>query len=253
MQLNEHIKITAKLILNSKHIVIFTGAGLSTASGLPDFRGPNGVWTRRDRGLPPPETKIPYYMMRPNLGHYAIVELEKLGKVQFLISQNVDGFHLDSGFPASKIAELHGNKNLMICMNCNKKYSKNEIGWNEKIFGKGYRTQRVKKNQPRCQECNGRIISSIVNFGDPLPEKDLNLSIKHCKEYCDLMIVLGSSLVVTPASNLVGYVKEKKNAKLIINNLGKTPYDNSANLLISHPINEYFPTAVNLVKKFLFE
>ena len=245
------IKKTADWIIKSKHIIVFTGAVISTASGLPDFRGPNGVWTRRDKGLKPPKMNIPMNKIKPNKGHYAINDLEKLGKVQFLISQNVDGLHLDSGFPFKKIAELHGNKNLMICMQCGAKYLKSQIGWNESIHGKGYRTSKMIKGQPKCPKCRGRIISAIVNFGDPMPKKDLEESILHAEKLCDLFIVLGSSLVVNPAASIASYAKERAGALLVINNMGKTPYDNIADMLVPYPINEYFPPVVELVKRLM--
>jgi len=248
--LKQYIEKTANWIVTAKHIVVFTGAGISTASGLPDFRGPDGVWTRRDKGLPPPQTKVPRNKIKPNTGHYAIVELEKLGRLQFLISQNVDGFHIDSGFPLEKLAELHGNTNLMLCLSCNKKYTKKQIGWNERIHGKGYRTSAKLSGQPRCPKCKGRIISSIVNFGDPLPESDLKLSVEHAQKLCDLFIVLGSSLVVTPAATMVAYAKNR-GACIIINNKGETPYDNMADLLVPCPINDFFPPVVRRVKQLL--
>ena len=108
MNLEEKITLAANWIAESKRLVIFTGAGISTDSGLPDFRGPDGVWTRRDKGLPPPKS-LPWDQVRPNQGHYAIVELMELGKLDYLISQNVDGLHAKSGIPFEKLAELHGN------------------------------------------------------------------------------------------------------------------------------------------------
>lgn len=251
MELKQSIIQTAKWILSAHHIVIFTGAGISTASGMPDYRGPDGVWTRRDKGLPPPHLKIPLDMIRPNKGHDAIVELEKAGKVQFLISQNVDGLHLESGFPAAKLAELHGNKNLMQCTRCDAKISKTSCSWDDKRYGKGYRTQRPHPDQPVCPVCKSRLISTIVNFGDPLPIKDFDLSVKHSRELCDLFIVLGSSLVVSPANQLVRYAKEEAHAHLIINNMGETPYDSLADMLIAHPINTFFPQVVALVLRTL--
>src|SRR5271157_300006 len=113
--LEDSIETAARWIVEARHVVVFTGAGLSTASGLPDYRGPDGVWTRRDKGLPPPAPRGPWTDIKPNEGHFAIVDLEKMGKVQFLISQNVDGLHRASGFPQGKLAELHGNHNLMRC------------------------------------------------------------------------------------------------------------------------------------------
>ena len=125
--LTESIGKTVEWILSAKHIVVFTGAGLSTASGLPDFRGPNGLWNQPDKDQPSIDSILPGKNLRPNDGHYAITELEKYGKVQFLISQNIDGFHLDSGFPHDKLAELHGNTNIVHCQRCKEKYSKKEV------------------------------------------------------------------------------------------------------------------------------
>jgi NAD-dependent SIR2 family protein deacetylase len=244
------IETTARWITSSRHILIFTGAGISTASGIPDFRGPDGVWTRRDKGLPPPAFKVPADKVRPNAGHVAIVELEKAGKVQYLISQNVDGLHVESGFPVAKLAELHGNKNLVKCLNCDAVFTKIEIKWNDAIHGNGYRTDPERSGQPTCPGCGGRIISSIVNFGDPLPEKELDESVRHSKQLCDLFIVLGSSLVVNPAARMVLFAK-KRGANLVIDNKGETPYDNVADIRVSVPINDFFPPVVARVKELL--
>ena len=249
-RLDDAIEATARWIVSSHHVVVFTGAGISTASGIPDFRGPDGVWTRRDKGLPPPAFKVPADQVRPNAGHMAIVELEKLGKVQYLISQNVDGLHVESGFPIEKLAELHGNKNLVRCLACDAVFSKNTVGWNERVHGNGYRTDRERPGQPRCPDCGGRIISSIVNFGDPLPEKDTEESVRHSKQLCDLFIVLGSSLVVNPAARMVLFAKNR-GAKLVINNKGDTPYDDVADILVPDPINDFFPPVVARVKQML--
>lgn len=246
MELEESINTAANWIMQSDHIVIFTGAGISTESGLPDFRGPDGVWTRRDKGLPPPKAKVPYDKVKPNPSHLAIVELERLGKVDFLISQNVDGLHVDSGFPLDKLAELHGNKNLMMCIECETKYTKEEIGWDRKKHGSGYRTSRVRPNNPICPKCDARIISSIVNFEDPLPDWDVNMAMEHSKK-ADLFIVLGSSLVVIPAATFPKIAK-RNGSKLIINNLGETPHDIYADLLVPHTIGEFIIPVVERVK-----
>nr|MDO8083961.1 Sir2 family NAD-dependent protein deacetylase [Candidatus Sigynarchaeum springense] len=244
------IETTASWIVTARHVVIFTGAGISTASGIPDFRGPDGVWTRRDKGLPPPGYKVPADQVRPNAGHVAIVELEKLGKVQYLISQNVDGLHVESGFPVKKLAELHGNKHLVRCIACDAVFKKATVGWNELVHGNGYRTDHERPNQPRCPDCGGRLISSIVNFGDPLPEKDLGESVRHSEHLCDLFIVLGSSLVVNPAAHMVMLAKNR-GAKLVVNNKGRTPYDDVADILVPSPINDFFPPVVSRVRELL--
>jgi NAD-dependent SIR2 family protein deacetylase len=244
------IEQLASWIVDSHHIVVFTGAGISTASGIPDFRGPDGVWTRRDKGLPPPAFKVDPDQVRPNKGHMAIVELEQLGKVQYLISQNVDGLHVESGFPADKLAELHGNKHLVRCLACDAVLTKTRVGWNEAIHGNGYRTDPERPNQPPCPDCGGRLISSIVNFKDPMPERELDAAMRHSKELCDLFIVLGSSLVVNPAARMVLFAK-KHGARLVINNKGETPYDEVADILVAASINDFFPPVVMRVRKML--
>ncbi len=123
-------------------VVIFTGAGISTDSGVPDFRGPDGVWTRRDKGLPPPRWKVNPDQVLPNAGHLAVVELQALGKLRLLISQNVDNLHLLSGIEPDRIVELHGNGALMKCLACDRRFAHPDIGWDESRFGRGYRTQQ---------------------------------------------------------------------------------------------------------------
>src|SRR5690349_18019634 len=146
MSLQSDIAMLGEWIARSKHAVAFTGAGISTDSGLPDFRGPDGVWTRRDKGLPPPKwgTSRP----APNASHYAITELEKKGRLAFLISQNVDGLHLESGFPDAKLAELHGNGSLLRCLGCDVRMPHARAGWDVATHGNGYRTDRVRRGQP---------------------------------------------------------------------------------------------------------
>ena len=113
--LTKRIQILAQWLYESRYPVVFTGAGISTESGLPDFRGPDGVWTRRDKGLPPKPTNKPWDSVDPNEGHLAIVELQNLGKLKFLISQNVDNLHLKSGIRPELLAELHGNIAKLRC------------------------------------------------------------------------------------------------------------------------------------------
>jgi NAD-dependent SIR2 family protein deacetylase len=185
------------------------------------------VWTRRDKGLPPPKIKKPWSEIKPNEGHNVIVHFQKWGLLKFLISQNVDNLHLASGIASAKISELHGNSKLMRCLKCNQQFPKKEI-WDEQKWGKGYRTQRVQKGQPNCPDCGGRIISSIVNFGDPLPREDLENAIEHSQK-ADVFLVVGSSLQVSPASHMPIYAKNN-GAKIIIVNKQKTGLDDLADL-----------------------
>src|SRR3989337_2000641 len=114
--LDQYIELIARWILESEHIVAFTGAGISTDSGIPDFRGPDGVWTRRDVGLPQPSWKVFQTQVRPNRSHMALVELQRIGKLQFLITQNTDNLHRESGIKPELLAELHGNGKLVRCL-----------------------------------------------------------------------------------------------------------------------------------------
>jgi mono-ADP-ribosyltransferase sirtuin 6 len=234
----------AAWISEARHVVAFTGAGISTDSGLPDFRGPDGVWTRRDQGLPPPRMTVS--VVRPNIAHAALVELEQLGKLQFLISQNVDGLHLASGFPADKLAELHGNGSLMRCIACDRSFTHEACGWDLARLGNGYRTDRVVRGQPACPACGGRIISSVVNFDDPMPEKEMRLATEHSRR-ADVFLAIGSSLVVSPANDMPRLALER-GAKLVLINRGETPFDGAADLRIHDGIGEVLPPIVAAVR-----
>jgi NAD-dependent deacetylase len=247
--LSDHINTVARLIASSKHLVAFTGAGISTDSGIPDFRGPDGVWTRRDAGLPPPAWKTPQSKVQPNASHKALVELQEMGLLKYLISQNTDGLHLRSGIRPELIAELHGNGGLMRCLGCDRQFPRASVGWDRAAFGPGYRTQAPVKGQPPCPACGGRLISSVVNFGDPLPAKELKLAAAHAKK-CDVMLALGSSLVVNPAASLVGLALQS-GAKVVLINRGETPYDDVVDVRISDSIGDVLPPAVAKAKTLL--
>ena len=118
--LEQYIGTVARWIVACEHIVAFTGAGVSTDSGIPDFRGPEGVWTRRDAGLPPPRWRVPPGQVGPNASHRSLVELQRLGKLRFLITQNTDDLHRRSGIRPQLLAELHGNGQLMRCLGCDR-------------------------------------------------------------------------------------------------------------------------------------
>lgn len=224
--LDQKIQTLAKWLYDSRYPVIFTGAGISTESGLPDFRGPDGVWTRKDKGLPPKTVSIPWDEVAPNKGHYAIVELQNLGKMKFLISQNVDNLHLKSGIRPVLLAELHGNMTKLRCKRCERTYD-NDAG------------------MVKCR-CGGSLKSSVVDFGQSLPQKDLSLSFEHSRK-CDLFIVVGSSLVVTPAAQMPQEALTA-GAKLVILNQGDTPFDKLAHLRFYEQIGEILPRVVKRLK-----
>ncbi|MDQ3864121.1 MAG: Sir2 family NAD-dependent protein deacetylase [Actinomycetota bacterium] len=242
----QQIEAIARWIIDSERTVAFTGAGISTDSGIPDFRGPDGVWTRRDAGLPAPRWRVRPGQVEPNASHLALVELQQLGKLQFLITQNTDNLHRRSGIRPEILAELHGNGQLMRCLGCERQYTRQEVGWYTKRWGPGYRTQRPIPGQPICAVCGGRLISSVVNFGDPLPHEELALAEHHAR-HSDLMIVLGSSLVVEPAASLVGLAL-RRGTRVILVNQGETPYDRAVTLRAWTGIGEVIPMAVERVR-----
>lgn len=249
MDLEEKIEQIAKWIAEKDRVVVFTGAGISTESGLPDFRGPDGVWTRRDKGLPPPKGPSDWSSVEPNRAHTACVELQNMGKLKYLISQNVDNLHLKSGIKLEILAELHGNTTLMKCLKCGIKKTFEEMDWDKRKWGSGYRTAKVRDGQPTCPECGSRIINSIVNFGDPLPDDDLYKSYDH-SENCDVFIVIGSSLTVTPAANLPP-LAYKSGAKLIIINKQETAYDHIADIKIEESAGDVMSAVIKRVKEIL--
>jgi NAD-dependent SIR2 family protein deacetylase len=249
--LERHIETITRWIIGYEAVVAFTGAGISTDSGLPDFRGPEGVWTRRDAGLPAPRWRVPPGQIEPNASHLALVELQRLGKLRFLITQNTDNLHRRSGIRPELLAELHGNGQLVRCLGCDRLYSRQEAGWDTGRWGPGYRTQRPVPGQPVCAACGGRLVSSVVNFGDPLPHKEWSLADEHSRR-CDLMLVLGSSLTVKPASSLVRLAL-RSGARVVLVNRGKTPYDEAATLRVRTGIGDVIPPAVERVKRALGE
>jgi NAD-dependent SIR2 family protein deacetylase len=180
--------------------------------------------------------------VEPNLAHKAIVKLQSMGKMKFLISQNVDNLHLKSGIQEELIAEFHGNMELMRCLECNRQFKKDGF-WNERKWGKAYRTDPEQDGQPKCPECNGRIISSIVNFGDPIPEKEIMQSFDHSK-LADVFLVVGSSLSVTPAAYCPQYALENRAALIIINNQ-PTPFDTAATVLFHENAGETLTNILN--------
>ena len=227
--LDSRIQTLAEWMAEARRLVIFTGAGISTDSGLPDFRGPDGVWTRKDKGLPPRDGKLDWTRTDPNVAHHAIVELQRMGRLDFLISQNIDNLHLASGIRAETLAELHGNLARLRCVVCERTYPKSDP-------------------PDRC-ECGGSFKSSVVDFGDSLPTKDLTESFEHARG-CDLFIVIGSSLVVTPAAT-IPVVAHEAGAKLVIINQGETPLDDIAELRFEEGIAEVFPPAVAKLQEIL--
>jgi NAD-dependent deacetylase len=227
----------AELILESRRLVVFTGAGISTESGIPDFRSPGGIWDRFDpddftidRFLNDEESRRKqWYIFRegllsdkaePNPAHHAIAELYRLGRLDCVITQNIDNLHQKAGVPDELVFELHGNMKWAICLQCGRRYPLAEI------------KARIEGGEeiPACQGCGGMLKPDIVMFGEQLPVKVLEEASRRAMA-TDLCLVIGSTLVVYPAAYMPIYAVEA-GARLIIVNLSSTPMDHQAAVLI---------------------
>lgn len=223
------------LISKSQNIFVLTGAGISTESGIPDFRGPQGLYTkyppylfeidflRRDpKGFYNVYGELLNLILKaePNNAHYLLAKLESMDKICLLATQNIDGLHQKAG--SKKVVELHGNAMKFYCEKCQKNFNLEEVVHfldQEEI--------------PRCS-CGGLVRPDVVFFGEPLKEKDLLLAFKKVEE-ADLFIVMGSSLVVYPAAYLPYRALENK-IPLVILNKGETPLDGLAHLKMEEPL-----------------
>jgi NAD-dependent deacetylase len=227
----------AQLIIQSGKVVVFTGAGISTESGIPDFRSPGGIWSRYDpedftieKFLTGPAARKTIWKMsveggllteaEPNLAHHAITELHRLGRLDCVITQNIDGLHQKAGVPEDKVFELHGNMQWVVCLSCGSRFPMPEV------------LQRIRDGVevPDCPDCQGILKPDAVFFGEALPEKTLREATRRAQN-CDLMIVIGSTLVIYPAAYVPTYATEA-GAKLAIVNLTPTPFDHYAAVVV---------------------
>jgi NAD-dependent deacetylase len=252
----EQIDRLADLIVSSKRVVVFTGAGVSTESGIPDFRSPGGIWEQYDpseftyqRFVSNAETRKQHWQFyrsgmlgsenaQPNPAHYAIAELWRMGKLDCVITQNVDNLHQKAGVPEEKVIELHGNMRWVKCLDCGKRNTMDEVI--KRVEDEGL-------EEPRCQECQGILKPEGIFFGESLPERALREATYYSRN-CDLFIVIGSTLIVTPAAYMPSYALES-GARLVIINLSSTPPDRQANMLIQGKAGEVMSTVVGKVKE----
>ncbi len=228
----------AELILTSQRVVVFTGAGISTESGIPDFRGPGGLWAKYDpeifaiqRFIRDPEARKTYWKLRgsgefmhsdiqPNPAHYAVAELEKLGKLDCIITQNIDGLHEKAGSSPDKVIHLHGTMEKAKCLQCETQYSMDEV----------YRWIAGGVEVPDCPQCRGLLKPQVVFFGEAMPAGEMAEAQRRA-ENCDLCIVIGSSLVVYPAALMPQYAV-RSGARLAIINREPTELDPFADICI---------------------
>jgi len=222
-ELDRKVDTLVGWIQSAKHMVAFTGAGISTSAGIPDFRGPEGKWTREAQGLKP-KSGVSTTKAVPTPTHMALVTLQRAGTLKYLVSQNCDGLHRRSGIPSSHISELHGNSNIEECEDCGQSYFR-DFGCHRTGRSRDHYTGR------RCARpgCGGRLLEYTIDFGQNLPQKPLNLAYSHAKK-ADLQIALGSSLTVSPANEIPRITAKK--GRLVIVNLQHTPLTNDAAMQI---------------------
>lgn len=231
----------------SKRIVVLTGAGISTDSGIPDFRGPNGVWTRNPAAekqatlqnyMADPDVRRaawqgrlhhPAFGAKPNVGHFSLVALERRSKLHALITQNIDGLHRVAGNSAEKVIEVHGNVHGVVCMHCNWKGPMLET------------LERVRQGEedPACQRCGGVLKSDTISFGQALVPEVIERAMR-CAERADLMLAVGTTLQVYPAAHAVP-VARSNGARIVIINAQPTQYDAVADAVLREPIATVLP------------
>jgi NAD-dependent deacetylase len=240
--LRSGIDMLGDLIAEAKTIVPFTGAGISTECGIPDFRSPGGLWTR-NRPIPFDEflasqdardeswrrrfaMEASFAAAKPGHGHRALASLYKAGKIPAIVTQNIDNLHQASGFAPDHVIELHGNTTYARCIGCQQRY---EIVWVKARFDEV-------GEAPSCTACGDHVKTATISFGQSMPEDEMQRATE-LAQHCDLFLAIGSSLVVWPAA---GFPMMARNcgAKLVIINNEPTEQDDIADLVIRHDIGE---------------
>jgi NAD-dependent deacetylase len=252
--MEDKIGQVAEWIRDAKRVVVFVGAGLSTESGIPDFRSPGGVWDKYDpedfyfqNFITKKTAREKYWQMAtemydsmkdalPNTGHAAIAELEKLNKLDCLITQNIDGLHFKAGNSEEKVLELHGTAMHVSCLSCHAKYERDLI---QKRIVQG-------DSAPCCDMCGGILKPATISFGQSMPEQETAEAYRHSED-CDLFIVIGLSLVVHPAAYMP-VVAKRGGARLVIINRDETACDDMADIVIHGPAGPTMAAVLEKVK-----
>ncbi len=232
---------------DARSVVALTGAGISTDSGIPDFRGPQGVWTLNPKAekmsdiryyVADPEVRrlswqsrlaSPAWTARPNAGHVALAELERRGRLHALITQNIDGLHLRAGNSRGRVIEVHGNLHQAICLAC---------GWKGPMQQVLERV-RAGEEDPPCAECSGILKSDTISFGQNLVPEVIGKAMRVAAE-ADVLLAVGSTLQVYPVAGAVP-IAQQAGAKLIIVNAQPTQFDDIADAVVREPIGTALP------------
>ncbi|MGZ4149555.1 MAG: SIR2 family NAD-dependent protein deacylase [Actinomycetota bacterium] len=241
----------ARWVADAGAVTVLTGAGISTGSGIPDFRGPQGVWTKDPRAqvlvtidayLADPQVRVrawqerlrhPAWSARPNAGHRALVDLERTGRLRAIATQNIDGLHQAAGSDPSLVLELHGTIRRAVCLSCGR-----EVPMREAL-------DRVEAGEPdpACLVCGGILKSATVSFGQSLDLDVLAAAIAAAKA-ADVFLAVGTSLQVTPAAGLCDLAVDE-GARLVVLNAEPTPYDGAAAAVLREPIEEILSAIVD--------
>lgn len=254
----EAVEQARRLVAGAQRVVVLTGAGISTDSGIPDFRGPHGVWTtnpaaeRRssiDHWVSDPDLRrsvwrerlsSPFATARPNRGHRALLALERRGQLSLLVTQNTDGLHLDAGHDPDRVVEIHGTSRWAACLRCGATWPI------EAVLDR----VRAGDDDPHCTEptgrtgepCGGIVKSATISFGQPLVAADLGRA-ERAAQSCDLLLAVGSTLSVYPAAGLVPRASAAGAAVVIVNG-GPTDLDQMADVVVRSPISTALPAVV---------
>jgi NAD-dependent deacetylase len=239
-----------RMIADAESIVAFTGAGISTESGIPDYRSPGGIWTkyrpiefgdflasaeaRRETWRRKFASHEVMQKATPNAGHRALARLVEQGKMTAVVTQNIDGLHQASGIPDDKVIELHGNTTYAVCLDCRRRH---ELEWVREVFAS-------EEQLPLCVGCGGMIKTATISFGQAMPETEMARAHEVTLQ-ADLFIVLGSSLVVYPAAGFPILAK-RNGARLVIVNREPTEQDELADLVINAEIGATMSRAVGV-------
>lgn len=239
-----------RLLAESSRVVVFTGAGVSTESGIPDFRSPGGIWTkyrpiefqdflaseamRREAWRRKFAIDETMRNARPNRGHLAIAQLVRQGKASCVITQNIDGLHQASGVPEERVIELHGNGSYARCVACGRRHELEPI--REAFLTEG--------RLPECEGCGGIVKTATISFGQPMPEEPMRRAQEETLA-CDLFLAVGSSLVVYPAAGFPALAK-RNGARLVIINREPTELDDIADLALHAEIGPTLAAATGL-------
>jgi NAD-dependent deacetylase len=249
---DEAIAEVARWIRTARRVVALTGAGISTDSGIPDFRGPQGLWTR-DPGaerlsslehyMNDPEVRRrswqarlehPAWGARPNAGHRALAELEHKGRLDTLVTQNIDGLHQSAGTSERAIVEIHGTMREVVCMSCGERAP----------MERALQRVRAGEDDPSCRTCGGILKSATISFGQSLVARDAERAFRAAGS-CDVFLAIGTSLTVYPAAHLPRRALEA-GARLAVFNAEPTPYDDAADAIVRQPLAASLPRMVAL-------